>query len=260
MNKFFPAKAIESVCIGKNFHFLRLTPLEEIILPIYGQFYMLQCGETYDPLLKRPFSIFDYDATYLEFLFRVKGKGTSLLSQTKKGQLVYLLGPLGNGYPQPPGDFIVVAGGIGIASLMPLLKFHQKRAILFYGARNSDELVMRDRVSEMAKHYYFSTDDGSIGQQGLITDLFFNFLDSNGNLTNLPVYACGSTPMLKTLREITEKYHIICYASVEEYMACGIGACLGCVIKIKNYDDISGFQYSRVCKEGPVFALKDIFW
>ncbi len=238
---------------------LAVRPLSEIIPPEPGQFYMLQAGDNYDPLIKRPLSIFNYYEMRLEFLFRTRGRGTSYLSRTRTGETIHLIGPLGNGYSPPNGDFIVIAGGIGIASLMPLLRQFNKKAVLFYGARNSNELLMLDTACELARKSFISTDDGSKGQKGLITGLFVDFIESNPECKLLPVYCCGSLPMLKTLSLIIESHNMICYASVEEYMACGVGACLGCVVKIKN-DEENGFSYKTVCKDGPVFELKDLIW
>lgn len=224
---------------------------------------MIQAGNTYDPLLKRPFSIFRHKDNMLQFLYRIRGKGTICLSNVKEGDTIDLIGPLGNGYPVPKGDFVAVAGGIGIASLYPLIEQYKNRAHLFYGARNKDELLMLNEVSMLSKKIWITTDDGSAGKKGLITAPLKDFLRHN----HLPVYACGSMPMLKTIFDIIKDTELKCYASLEENMACGIGACLGCVVKVrseklevrtKTKKDLT--VYKRVCKEGPVFDLKDIVW
>lgn len=259
MSKLFPAEIISNSSINKQFHLLKVRPLSEIIQPAPGQFYMLQAGDNYDPLIKRPLSIFNYNGMHLEFLFRIRGRGTSYLSRVRTGETIYLIGPLGNGYPTPKGDFIAIAGGIGIASIMPLLRQFDKKAILFYGARNNNELLMLDTACELAKKSFISTDDGAKGEKGLITRLFVDFIESNLECRILPVYCCGSPPMLKVLAAIIESYNMRCYASVEEYMACGVGACLGCVIKVKS-DEEKGFSYKTACKDGPVFELKDLIW
>jgi len=259
LSKYFPAEIISNSSVNRQFHLLKIRPLAETIEPQCGQFYMLQSCDNYDPLLKRPLSIFNFDEKYLQFLFRIKGKGTSYLSKVKAGDIIHLIGPLGNGYLEPKGDFIIVAGGIGIASLMPLLVKFRKKAILFFGARNSNELLMVDAAYDMAINSYVSTDDGSIGYKGLITDLLTDFIKSNHYSKELPIYCCGSIPMFKTLKSIIERHNMTCYASIEEYMACGVGACLGCVVKIKS-DEEGGFSYKRVCKEGPVFNLRDLIW
>jgi dihydroorotate dehydrogenase electron transfer subunit len=261
---------------------------------------MLQAGDTYDPLLKRPFSIFkteqqssraaeqhDMGMVALSFLYRVRGKGTLSLSHLKSGDIINVIGPLGNSYPEPYGDFIAVAGGIGIASLFPLLEKYKNRAYLFYGARNREELVILNEVKALSKEIFIATDDGSEGQKGLVTDLLKNFFDASqispfppllkGGEGGLPIYACGPTPMLKELSKVVAEYPssllpldkgrmggVKCYVSLEEHMACGVGACLGCAVKVRiqntEYRSQNNWTYKRVCKEGPVFEIEDIVW
>jgi len=210
---------------------------------------MLQVGKTYDPLLKRPFCIFKYEDNVIQFVYRIRGKGTRLLSGCKKGASVQVIGHLGNSYPSPKKDFIAVAGGVGIASLFPLLERFKNKAFLFYGAKTKDELVMIKKAKSLAKKTFITTDDGSMGQKGLITDVLNNFLENR----NMPVYTGGPMPMLQKISNIVSGRGIKCYASLEEHMACGVGACLGCVIKT-----VSG--YKRVCKDGPVFPIEEIVW
>lgn len=253
---------------NRNFKMLTLRPAAEIIAPEPGQFYMLQTGTACDPLLKRPFSIYDCGEQSLSFLYRIRGKGTLSLSQLREGDMVQVIGPLGNSYPEPDGDFIAVAGGIGIASLLPLLRKYRKRACLFYGAMNTEELVMLEETRELAKEIFITTDDGSDGRKGWITHAVRDFLaESHATYRSLPIYACGPVPMLKSLAEITHGAGLACYASMEEHMACGIGACLGCVVKVRDKSVRSeslqaeeSFVYKRVCKEGPVFDIGDIIW
>ena len=259
MSKYFPAEIISNFSINQQFHLLAVRPLSEIIPPEPGQFYMLQAGDNYDPLIKRPLSIFNYYEMRLEFLFRIRGRGTAYLAKTQAGEVIDIIGPFGNGYPPPNGEFIAIVGGIGIASLMPLLKMFSKMALLFYGARNSNELLMLDEASAHVIRSFISTDDGSVGEKGLITSLFSDFIKSNNSCRNLPVYSCGSMPMLKAISAITKNFNMQCYASIEEHMACGVGACLGCVVRIKSNEE-NGFSYKTVCKDGPVFELKGLIW
>jgi dihydroorotate dehydrogenase electron transfer subunit len=225
-----------------------------------GQFYMLQTGSTYDPLLKRPFSVFEEKGGCLSFLYRVRGKGTSCLSSLSKGNIIQAIGPLGNGYPLPDGDFIAVVGGVGMASLFPLLKRFKKKAYVFYGARTKDELMFTDKIKAFSKKLFIATDDGSSGKKGLITDNLYDFLNVS-RITHhaLRIYACGPFAMLKKTATIALQYNMKCFVSLEEHMACGIGACLGCVAKVNDikYND---WHYERVCKEGPVFDAENIQW
>ena len=254
MPKNFKANITENIPLNEHFRLLNLSPLSDIIVPEPGQFYMLRTGDTYDPLLKRPFSIFRHEDNTLKFLYRIRGKGTLSLSNLKSGDIIDVIGPLGNSYSAPEGGFIAIAGGIGIVSLLPLLRRFKKRAYLFYGARNKDELIMLNEARSLSKEIFITTDDGSEGEKGLITDSLSDFLNPS-RITHyaLPIYACGPTPMLKELSKVVADKDIKCYVSLEEHMACGVGACLGCVVKT-----VSG--YKRVCKEGPVFDIREIIW
>jgi dihydroorotate dehydrogenase electron transfer subunit len=253
--KYFTAEIVGNTSQNTHFKLLTLRPLSEIIVPQPGQFYMIQTGSTAcDPLLKRPFSIYSMQHNLLSFLYRVRGKGTLSLSQLREGDMLQIIGPLGNSYPDPAGDFIAVAGGIGFASLFAFMSKYRRQAYLFYGAMKRDELVMLDEAREFSKETFITTDDGSDGRKGLITEALRDFLD-HSLLTQLPskVYACGPPPMLRALSEIARSNRLSCYTSLEEHMACGIGACLGCVVKT-----VAGQK--RVCKEGPIFNIEDIIW
>jgi dihydroorotate dehydrogenase electron transfer subunit len=311
MSKYFKAIILENTALNKYFRLLTIdagrSTLNAQRIPVPGQFYMLQAGDTYDPLLKRPFSIFSYETFMsqrdtkdnenvipakagiqkaklldsrlhgndglevfsgkngaLKFLYRIRGKGTLSLSRLKSGDIINVIGPLGNSYPEPYGDFIAVAGGIGIASLFPLLEKYKNRAYLFYGARNREELVILNEVKALSKEIFIATDDGSEGQKGLVTGLLKDSLLVTRY--SLPIYACGSTPMLKELSKLVTRYSLPCkcYVSLEEHMACGVGACLGCVTKVRSQKSEvrsqNNWTYKRVCKEGPVFEIEDIVW
>lgn len=251
MCRYFKAEIKENTVLNSYFSLLTLVPLSQTKAPAPGQFYMLQPGNSYDPLLKRPFSVFNVENNSLQFLFRIRGKATQALADRKKGDILQVIGPLGQGYPEPEGEFIAVAGGIGIASLFPLLERFKGRAHLYYGARNKDELIMVNEAKALAKDTVITTDDGSMGPKGFITDYLKVLLDSGKH--PLTLYACGPHPMLKELARVVAGRGLKCYVSMEEHMACGMGACLGCIVKTK-----SGQQ--RVCKEGPVFDMEDIVW
>ena len=257
MYKFFTAEIVGNTSQKTHFKMLTLRPSSEIIVPQPGQFYMIQTGTACDPLLKRPFSIYSIRQNLLSFLYRIRGKGTLSLSQLREGDLLQIIGPLGNSYPAPDGDFIAIAGGIGIASLLPLMRKYKKHAYLFYGAMKSDELVMLEEARELSKEIFITTDNGSDGQEGCVTCAVEDFIGESRitppEAGALPMYACGPTPMLKELSKIARAAGLICCASLEEHMACGIGACLGCMVKT-----VTGQK--RVCKDGPIFNLEDIIW
>jgi dihydroorotate dehydrogenase electron transfer subunit len=217
---------------------------------------MIGTNNSYDPLLKRPFSLFRKTSGEVHFLYRIKGKGTEKMRQMKKGTAVSMFGPLGNGYSMPGKNLtpLLVAGGIGIASLFPLIEKLGKNAYLFYGGRTTEELLMLDELRGMVKELIISTDNGSTGRKGTVIDVLKDFLTSHFSLlTSGLIYACGPAPMLEAVSKVASEKGIKGYISMEENMACGVGACLGCAVKTKK-------GYKRVCKEGPVFPIEEIVW
>lgn len=264
MSRYFNALIAENLSLKPGFSILTVVPAEQTVGPLPGQFYMLQTGSSQDPLLKRPFSIFRCDGSSLQFLYRIRGRGTAVLSAMKAGERLSVIGPLGNGYVLPEGRFIAVAGGIGLASLFPLLEACRGKSLLFYGARSAGELVLEEEAGARAGQCVVTTDDGSSGVKGLVTDGLKRFLESaDESVGSLPVYACGPAPMLSALSRALSGRSSPCYVSLEERMACGVGACLGCVVKAGASDagsDRAAPRYISVCKEGPVFDLRRIAW
>jgi dihydroorotate dehydrogenase electron transfer subunit len=254
---------------------LRVAP--SFSTPAPGQFIMVKVSDSYDPFLRRPFSVHDFkrfeDRAVVEILYRVTGRGTMLLSHMSPSAEVEITGPLGHGFTIFPErkNVILIAGGIGLAPISFLAGYYsafsrrngatnkdlQCRVICYLGARTSDALVGVERIKELCKEVRISTDDGSRGYHGNITDLFRKDIGSY-NPEDAVVYACGPTPMLKALAEIFAGEMIQCQVSMEERMACGIGACLGCAVSVKGAGGETA--YKRVCKDGPVFPIHDIVW
>ncbi|MDA8078933.1 MAG: dihydroorotate dehydrogenase electron transfer subunit [Nitrospiraceae bacterium] len=256
MSRSFKAEIRENRPVNSNHNLLTLAPLDIMVEPRPGQFYMLEISRGLDPLLKRAFSLFRRTSDGFQILYRIKGKGTSILRELKEGTLISLLGPLGNGYPLPAENqaALVIAGGIGIASVFSLVEKLEKKAHLFYGARLGDEIFMTDEMSGRYRELIVCTDDGSCGRKGTVVDALNDFLGHASLEVREPViYACGPQPMLREISRIAVAKGITAYLSLEEHMACGIGACLGCVVKTKD-------GYRRVCKEGPVFEAGEIVW
>ncbi len=226
--------------------------------PEPGQFYMVAAGtasSVRDPLLKRPFCFFRKTRRGIQILYRLKGKGTALMKGLKKGSLIDVIGPLGNSYPLPEKGQtpLIIAGGVGIASVFPLIGRLKKKAYVLYGARTKSELLMLDELKTLAGKLRVSTEDGSYGRSGTVCDLLPDLLKSRAE--KFVLYACGPKGMLKAVSEIVADMGggSAAYVSLEENMACGVGACLGCAVKTKD-------GYKRVCKEGPVFKMEDIVW
>ncbi|MGI6452046.1 MAG: dihydroorotate dehydrogenase electron transfer subunit [Syntrophomonadaceae bacterium] len=223
-----------------------------------GQFLHVRVGNTFDPLLRRPLSIYDADKErgIIELLYKVVGKGTQLLAFMQKGESVDIMGPLGKGFSLPSKGLntVLVGGGMGIAPLVFLARQLQESGYniwLFYGAANSQELVAEDKIKKMGIEIWTSTMDGSRGHKGLVTDLFSQAISPDE--TDY-IYTCGPEPMMAAIAEFATKNHIAGEMSLEEHMACGVGACLGCARKLNKSDS----SYVKICKDGPVFSFDKI--
>ena len=231
-----------------------------------GQFLHVSCGSTHDPLLRRPISIhaLDRNTGMVSILYRVAGKGTALLAERKAGDIINIIGPLGNGFTMPKCDrkVFVVSGGIGIVPLYFLLQelagFGIK-ATVFQGASTSELILLEDEIKKLGHTVIIATDDGTKGFHGSVTELFENYLREGrvGQGTSR-AYACGAFGMQRNLSEITARWGIPCEVALEERMGCGVGACLSCACKVKNED--GGSTYRRVCREGPVFPSGKVIW
>lgn len=229
-----------------------------------GQFLMVHSGKaTKDPLLRRPFSIHGIqDNDGLMILYKVVGKGTRLLSSLKKDNTISVIGPLGNGFPLPgPHErILLVAGGMGIAPIFFLTQVLQEaRSLspaLILGFATSQNVVRVQELRDMSVDISLSTEDGSAGHKGLVTDLMDDYLAHNAH-EKPTVYACGPTPMLKAVARRAADARIRCYVSLEGYMACGLQVCLGCAVKAA---DGKAKAYHYVCQNGPVFLSEIIDW
>lgn len=256
MSKYLKAEIKENTPINKSHNLLVLNTSDISDEPLPGQFYMIGSDNSYDPLLKRPFSIFKKAKSEIQFLYRIKGKGTKKMRQMKKGDTIHLIGPLGKGYPMPDKNLkpVIIAGGIGIASLYPLIEKLNGNVSFIYGAKTKDDLLMLQELKNIVKELFLSTDNGSVGEKGTVIDVLDRLLTRYSTLdTRHLLYACGPPKMLEAVSKIALEKGIKGYISLEENMACGVGACLGCAVKTKK-----GFE--RVCKEGPVFRIEEIVW
>jgi len=236
--------------VSPGYRLLTFRPEGSPPPPRPGQFYMVSTGPMPEPMLKRPFCYFDTTGEgEISMLYKVQGKGTRLLASMKEGGTIDVLGPLGNYYPMPKKGQrpIIVAGGIGIASVMPLIKKFGAEARVVFGARSREDMVMRREVSGFLCELHGCTDDGSVGLQGTVVDM----LGELGPEKDSVIYACGPKPMTRAVVAYAVESGIGGYVSLEEHMACGIGACMGCVVMTKK-------GYRRVCKEGPVFRIEDL--
>ena len=220
-----------------------------------GQFISVYSNDS-GRMLPRPISICEMDKEKgaLRIVYRVAGKGTEEFSCCKAGDTLDSLGPLGNGFPLercPEGKkAFLIGGGIGIPPMVQLSKELQGEVQVVAGYR--DELFLTEELKANGT-LYLATEDGSAGTKGNVLDC----IRENG-LTADVIYACGPTPMLRAIKSYAEEHQIDCWISMEERMACGIGACLACVCKSKEIDDHSKVHNKRICKEGPVFHAQDV--
>ena len=208
-------------------------------------------------ILPRPISICEVKDDSLRIVYRVVGGGTKLMSTYEAGDEIQIIGPLGNGFNLKDGKAILVGGGIGIPPMVELAKnlsekIGKENVISVMGYR--DELFLTDELEQFSQ-VIIATEDGSTGTKGTVIDA----LNENG-VDGDVLYACGPIPMLKALKDWASDKGIECQISLEERMACGIGACLACVCKTKEKDEHSNVCNKRICKDGPVFDADEIIF
>ncbi len=218
---------------------------------------MLRIGRGIDPFLRRPFTIYDIKGERVEILYKVVGRGTNMMKDLKEGETVSLLGPLGNGFDL--NGFIenpvLVAGGTGIASLNMLVKRLAegrgfKGGALLIGGKTSGDIIPFKKYIDMGYKVEITTEDGSLGKKGLVTDLLEERVSDKS-----VIFACGPNEMLKKVLEIARSRGIPSQLSLESVMACGVGVCLGCAVEVEGEE-----RYKLVCKDGPVFKGEEIRW
>jgi dihydroorotate dehydrogenase electron transfer subunit len=227
-----------------------------------GQFVMVKVSKGFHPLLRRPFSICGKkDTDQIIILYRTVGSGTSLMAEIKDGDILSVLGPLGRGFDLPsPGEKpVLIGGGMGIAPLVFLSQGLEGNGFEFMaGFGSSTDVITPRNLLGLDTRVSISTDDGTEGYAGFVTDMFQDYLDKNthGN-ERLSVFTCGPGPMMKRVAELTLDRNIKCQVSMEALMACGLGACQGCAVKASSQE---WERYYHVCKDGPVFSPDLIDW
>ena len=250
-----------------------------------GEFVMVRPSWVGDPFLPRAFSIYrisggggatgsrgEGSPPVIEILYKVLGKGTQHLSRMEPSQEVEILGPLGNAFA-PPDDLtlaVLVAGGIGVppiaalAAQMRNAECGMRNVEVFLGGKTSEDILCVKDFEETGASVHITTEDGSLGTRGLVTDLLRPFLltphavrlSAHDEASRLALYACGPPGMLAAVARLAEEFAVPCQVSVEANMACGFGACMGCAIEVKA--DVT--TYKLVCKDGPLFDSREIKW
>ena len=247
-----------------------------------GQFLMVRVANCDDPLIGRPLAMYDVlpdaagDPHAIDVVYIVKGKFTTMAHRLQPGQQVDVWGPLGNGFapcpaPDAPSHVVIVAGGIGYTPFVALTKELRgrgqfgdpprdvppaERVTVCYGARSADYLVGLDDFEHAGADVRVSTDDGTRGHHGLVTDLLTQTLDDEA--TDCRIVCCGPEPMMEAVAHIARQRNVPCQVSLETPMACGIGICFSCVAKVADED--GEWDYKRTCVEGPVFDAAKIVW
>lgn len=232
-----------------------------------GQFLMLLLPGLRDPLLPRPFAVWDVEGSRVEVLYRVVGKGTGLLAGLRAGEALQVLGPLGKGFrlPQPHVSCLFVAGGVGIASLFWAAKGCAgagNPTTLLYGGRDREEILPLDSLEAMGVRVRIATEDGSLGHRGLVTDLLKDHLTGSGNEGRglEQAFVCGPPGMLSRAAGLLLGARIDGQVSLEARMACGYGVCQGCVARTADPRAEGGWRYRKVCTDGPVFGISEVDW
>jgi dihydroorotate dehydrogenase electron transfer subunit len=232
-----------------------------------GQFMQILYDQTYNPFTRRPFSVYRVDRTAGTFsiVYLARGVFTQGLRNKQAGQKLSIVGPLGNWYvedPDPSVTHILVGGGVGAP---PLYFFSEvltadsavrNRLRVINGARSREHLVGIKEFTALGVDVCYTTDDGSFGRKGIVTDALAELLDSSGPAH---VYTCGPTGMLRAVGDLCLSRGVPCQVSVETMMPCGLGVCMGCVVKIRDGSE-AGWSYLRSCYDGPVFRADEILW
>jgi dihydroorotate dehydrogenase electron transfer subunit len=281
VRKNYRARLLESREVIPNHFRWRLECPEIAQGAIPGQFIHVLPSEapfsqSFDPLLRRAFSIMTTDKqNSFEIVFRAMGKGTGVLARRDVGEFVDLLGPLGIPFDlslfhvKQKSKAILVGGGIGVPPMVFLGDALKAQGFEFQpiiGARSGNDVIGIEEFEELNITPLVATEDGTLGQQGRVTDILRPLLENDA--ANVVVYTCGPLPMLKAVAKSCEEFEVPCQVSMEENMPCGIGVCNGCVIKTKpnfrqhdQHGEVSDYEvYRRACVEGPVCNANEVDW
>lgn len=253
MREIYKVRILENAEIGPQIYEVILFSKEIAEVAKAGQFINIYCNAS-GSLLPRPISIsqINKEENTLTLIYAVVGKGTKLLSEMKVGEEIEVVGPLGNGFEiyDDAKNSIVIGGGIGVPPLVELVKQLKGNVVVYLGFRSNPLLI--DTFKKLGAKVYIATEDGSVGIKGTVMDIL-----KGKNLKVDMIYSCGPKPMLKAIGKWADENKIKAQVSMEERMACGIGACVGCTCKTKKKEEV---ENKRVCKDGPVFWSSGVIW
>ncbi len=257
--------------ISPGYYRMRILAPDYTKISQPGQFVMFRVQKAEQPLLRRPFGIFrtgfmpaDCEAMppkeFVELIYKVVGSGTEIMQRLHQGDQVELLGPLGKGFDlgDPEEEKILVGGGIGLVPLYMLAEklVETSKVRLLMGGRTRDDIITVTEFERLGVETYVSTEDGSLGERGLVTQVLEQKLAEPQKKS---VYACGPMPMIKAVEKICKSSAVPLQVSLEALMACGVGACLGCVVKGAGHTEETP-SYLCTCKTGPVFKSGQLDW
>jgi dihydroorotate dehydrogenase electron transfer subunit len=264
------AAVIENRRLSADYNVLSLAAPEIAASARPGQFVMIKTSGGQDPLLRRPFSIFEIlrddrgNPAGVSIFNKRIGAGTTLLSRVEAGARLPLLGPLGRPFEpiDPPAEAWMVAGGVGLAPFVTLadaLAARKTPATLFYGARRAEELYCVELFEALGVRIVLSTEDGSRGVRGRITVPLEAALSERPLGNPVKLFVCGPTPMMRACAQLAGTHGRACDVSLEQVMGCGLGGCYSCVVSARGVDG-GPPHHTRTCIEGPVFDAQRIVW
>jgi len=253
------ARVIEQHRLTDDYLLLLLEAPAVTVSAHPGQFVHVRVTGLDDALLRRPFSIYGADHGVLALVYKTVGRGTEQLARLAGGDTVSVIGPLGNGFPLDCGDRmpVLVAGGYGVAPLSYLARRLGRRGVVLVGARSAADVLCVEDFTELEWDIRVSTQDGSRGERGLVTDLLDACLAAP-SATPPEIYACGPDGMLRAVGERAGAAGARAWLSLDKHMVCGVGACLACVQRLRRADGTEWI--GRVCHDGPVFEAREIVW
>jgi dihydroorotate dehydrogenase electron transfer subunit len=259
--RYFDAVLSENCSLGGGYFVLRMAGCDSLADAKPGQFVMIRGDWERDPLLPRAFSLMGVAAGgRADVLAKTVGRGTALLERALPGARLSVLGPLGTAFPEPSADHIdlLVAGGVGLPPLHMQAAWAAAHSLaarseVLYGGRGAPDIVLLDEMRAMGVEVFVTTEDGSVGQKGLVTVALEARLEAHARAGRaVRVMGCGPNAMLWAVARLAKAREVPCFISLEEQMACGIGVCLGCAIPARSRP----FRY--VCSNGPVFDAADV--
>jgi dihydroorotate dehydrogenase electron transfer subunit len=262
------AEVVSNTRLAPDYNVVALAAPAIVERAAPGQFVMIRTAAGLDPLLRRPFSIFEYlrddlgRIQGLTILNKRAGVGTTLLYDARPGDRLSVLGPLGRPFVpvHASGEAWMVAGGVGLApfaSLAEALAREGTPMTLFYGGRTSRDLYYESFFERLGTRLVLTTEDGSRGERGRVTAPLARELAARGKATPVTIYACGPTPMMRAVADLGGAAGSTVHVSLEPVMGCGMGGCYSCVVPIRQR---SGSHFVRSCIEGPVFNAATLDW